>query len=133
MPDLEHALSAGSCPRPGGRRIVSLLAYAGRRPEEIVGLRRRSVGGVLVIDEPFTASELQATKTGKLGTVEVVGPLGRGPRPPPARERPAPLPGRRRRARRLPQLPELASARLERWTQQPLRVITWGSQRVPAS
>lgn len=57
------------------RALWGLLAYAGLRPEEALGLRWRSVGAVLTIDEAWTHGELKPTKTNQRRTVPIVAPL----------------------------------------------------------
>ena len=55
--------------------MLGLLAYAGLRTEEVLALRWRDVGPVLVIDEAWTHGELKPTKTYQRRTVEIVRPL----------------------------------------------------------
>jgi integrase len=55
--------------------LWGLMAYAGLRPGEAVGLTWGSVGHVLVIDRSFNDGEWRSTKTGKRRTVEVIAPL----------------------------------------------------------
>ena len=55
------------------RLIVSLLGYAGLRPEEVCALRWSAVSDVaLTIDEAYTAGELGMTKTGSRRVVALV-------------------------------------------------------------
>lgn len=74
---------------PRGALVVSLLAYAGLRPQEMRALTWGSFGAVLVVDRAYAAGELTTTKTRRRGTVPVCAPLAEdlaGARPPGAPE-----------------------------------------------
>jgi len=64
-------------PKSRDKLVVSLMAYAGLRPEEALGLFWRHVRpGHLLIEQTFAAGELSPfTKTGKPRVVTLVGPL----------------------------------------------------------
>ena len=63
-------------PRPLDAGLVSVLAYAGLRPEEALPLRWRDVGRTIVVSRTFTHGELrERTKTGRVRAVEVVAAL----------------------------------------------------------
>jgi integrase len=63
-------------PSPRDALMVSLMGYAGLRPEELVALRWSDIGSrVIVIDRAFTYGELKTTKTGARRAVEIVPPL----------------------------------------------------------
>jgi integrase len=72
-PDQVEAVRASMAPRDA--LVVSLMAYAGLRPEEVVALTWGDVGPVLVIDKAYTYGAPKTTKSGRRRTVEVVGPL----------------------------------------------------------
>ena len=56
--------------------VVSILAYAGLRPEELMALRWRDItGAVIVVDRAFVCGQLKATKSGARRTVEIVAAL----------------------------------------------------------
>ena len=56
--------------------MVSLMGYAGLRPEEVVALRWSDIESrVVVIDRAFACGELKSTKTGARRAVEIVPPL----------------------------------------------------------
>jgi integrase len=63
---------------PTGRDavMVSLIAYGGLRPEELVALRWGDITGpVIVVDRAYTCGELKGTKSGARRSVEIVAPL----------------------------------------------------------
>ena len=63
-------------PTPRDAVLVSVLAHAGLRPEEAFALRWGDVGRTLTIWRVFPAGELRGrTKTGRVRSVEIVGPL----------------------------------------------------------
>jgi integrase len=63
-------------PTPRDALLVSILGYAGLRPEEVVPLRWSDVAaGVIVVDRAFTYGELKGTKTGARRAVEIAAPL----------------------------------------------------------
>jgi integrase len=63
-------------PRPRDAALVSLLAYAGLRPEEALPLRWCDVGRTIVVSRTWTYGELrERTKTGRIRAVEVVDAL----------------------------------------------------------
>jgi integrase len=63
-------------PRPRDAVLVSLLAYAGLRPEEALPLRWCDVGRTIVVSRTWTHGELrERTKTGRLRAVEITGAL----------------------------------------------------------
>ena len=63
-------------PRPRDAALVSLLAYAGLRPEEALPLRWCDVGRTIVVSRTFTHGELrERTKTGRVRAVEIVDAL----------------------------------------------------------
>jgi integrase len=55
--------------------LLGLLAYAGLRPGEVLALRWRDVGRVLVIDRSVSDGEIRQTKTNTRRTVDVIPPL----------------------------------------------------------
>jgi integrase len=56
--------------------MVSLMAYAGLRPEEVVALRWSDMEtGVIVVDRAYSCGELKGTKTGARRAIEIVAPL----------------------------------------------------------
>ena len=66
----------GEMPSARDALMVSLMGYAGLRPEEVVALRWRDAeGGVIVVDRAFTCGQLKGTKSGARRTVEIVAPL----------------------------------------------------------
>ena len=72
----EVELIAVNMPSLRDAAMVSLMAYAGLRPEELVALRWSDVGtNVIVIDRAFTDGELKGTKSGARRTIEIIEPL----------------------------------------------------------
>jgi integrase len=62
--------------RPIDAVLVSVLAYAGLRPEEALPLRWRDVGRMIVVSRTWTHGELrERTKTGRIRAVEIVDAL----------------------------------------------------------
>jgi integrase len=77
---LEVELIRARLPRPGDAALVSVLAYAGLRPEEALPLRWSDVGNTIVVSRTWTHGELrERTKTGRIRAVEVVDPLRADP------------------------------------------------------
>ena len=63
-------------PRPNDAALVSVLAYAGLRPEEALPLRWCDVGRTIVVSRTWTHGELrERTKTGRIRAVELIEPL----------------------------------------------------------
>ncbi len=63
-------------PRPRDAALVSVLAYAGLRPEEALLLRWCDLGRTSVVSRTYTHGELrERTKTGRIRAVEVIEPL----------------------------------------------------------
>ncbi len=63
-------------PRPRDVALVSVLAYAGLRPEEALPLRWSDLGRTSVVSRTYTHGELrERTKTGRIRAVEVIEPL----------------------------------------------------------
>jgi integrase len=57
--------------------LVSVLAYVGVRPGEALGLRWRDIGERrLAIERAVAFGEIKSTKTGRMRSVELLGPLG---------------------------------------------------------
>ena len=72
--DVERIRQEMSVPRD--RVLVSLLAYAGLRPEEALPLRWSDLGRAIAVSRTFTHGELrERTKTGRIRSVEIVEPL----------------------------------------------------------
>jgi integrase len=62
--------------RPIDAALVSVLAYAGLRPQEALLLRWSDVGRTIVVSRTWTHGELrERTKTGRIRAVEIVEPL----------------------------------------------------------
>jgi integrase len=62
--------------RPLDAGLVSVLAYAGLRPEEALPLCWRDVGRTIVVSRTWTHGELrERTKTGRVRAVEIVDTL----------------------------------------------------------
>jgi integrase len=56
--------------------LVSVLAYAGLRPEEALALTWGDVGErVLIVDKAVTHGQVKGTKNAKNRTVDIIGPL----------------------------------------------------------
>lgn len=72
--EVERIRAAMADPRDAA--LVSVMAYAGLRPEEALPLRWSDVGRTLVISRTWTHGELrERTKTGRIRAVEIVAPL----------------------------------------------------------
>jgi len=55
--------------------LLGLLAYAGLRPGEVLALRWRDVGRVLVVDRSVSDGQIRQTKTSTRRTVDLIPPL----------------------------------------------------------
>ena len=63
-------------PQLRDRVAVTVMAYAGLRPGEMLALRWDAVGEHLIlVDRSWSYNEQRDTKTGRARTVELVGPL----------------------------------------------------------
>ncbi len=63
-------------PRPRDAALVSVLTYAGLRPEEALPLRWSARGRTSVVSRTYTHGELhERTKTGRIRAVEVIEPV----------------------------------------------------------
>jgi integrase len=63
-------------PTPRDRVLMSVLAYAGLRPEVAPPLRWSDLGRAIAVSRTFTHGELrERTKTGRIRSVEIVAPL----------------------------------------------------------
>jgi integrase len=61
--------------------LISVLAYAGLRPGEAIGLRWHDVGEhSLLVERSVAFGQLKSTKTGKTRTVKLLPPLAERPR-----------------------------------------------------
>jgi integrase len=74
-PEQVEAIRAAMA-RPQDAVLVSVMAYAGLRPEEALPLRWSDLGRTIVVSRTWTHGELrERTKTGRIRAVEIVAPL----------------------------------------------------------
>ena len=74
--DRDHARAPLVSSRSSTQRSISVLAYAGLRPGEALGLRWHDIGErTLLVERSVAFGQLKSTKTGQTRTVRLIAPL----------------------------------------------------------